>query len=110
MNPFERQTELLNELIQMMHNSAGANYQDMTCKFTFNTKELWCETEFYYSKNGKKISEFLKEMNGISKYSLLEELHTIMENHTGGKWDSFTLTLDADGKAHTKFHYPDVAS
>jgi hypothetical protein len=30
-----------------------------------------------------------------------------MKAHTGGEWTSFTLTLDANGKAHTKFHYPD---
>jgi Protein of unknown function, DUF600 len=108
MSPFEKQTEILNSLLQMMHNSADANYQELSCKFAFNKTGMWCETRFSYSKNGIKISASLKEKDGISKYSLLEELHTIMKNHTGGEWDSFTLTLDADGKAHTKFHYPDV--
>lgn len=110
MNPLERQTEILNILLQMMHSSADSNYQELLCKFSFNKAGMCCGSEFYYYNNGEKISEFLREKEGMSEYSLLEELHTIMKEHTGGEWDSFTLTLDANGKAHTKFHYPDVAS
>jgi Protein of unknown function, DUF600 len=110
MNPFERQTQILSDLGQAMHDSADQNYEKIECIFTFNSSGNWSKAEFSYTKDGKEISEFLKKKDGVSEYSLLEELHTIMKNHTGGEWDSFTLTLDADGKAHTKFHYPDAAS
>jgi Protein of unknown function, DUF600 len=110
MNPFQRQTEILNLLVQAMHDSADSNYEKLECTFSFSNLGKRCKSEFSFTKGGKEISEFLREKDGISEYSLLEELHTIMKAHTGGEWDSFTLTLDADGKAHTKFHYPDVAS
>ena len=36
---------------------------------------------------------------------LIRELHEVMKVHTGGDWKEFILTLDENGKAHTKFIY-----
>ena len=38
---------------------------------------------------------------------LVVDLHNLMEIHTGVPWTSMTLTLDADGRATAKFHYPE---
>ena len=44
----------------------------------------------------------------MSMLELIPKLHSMMKSHTGGEWTSFTLTLNKDGKAHTKFHYPEA--
>jgi len=37
--------------------------------------------------------------------NLVKELHSLMEEKTGGNWKEFKLTLDESGKAYTKFIY-----
>ncbi|EPG37997.1 MULTISPECIES: hypothetical protein [Acinetobacter] len=43
--------------------------------------------------------------HGIGQQYLLEELHRLVQEHTGGVWTKLILTLDENGRAHTKFIY-----
>jgi Protein of unknown function, DUF600 len=107
MNPFERQTEILNYLVQIMHDEADGDYEKLTCRFEINLEEEWSETKFVFQRNGLEVSKGISEKYTWDIHNALEELHIAMREHTGGEWTSFTLTLDKDGKAHTKFHYPE---
>jgi Protein of unknown function, DUF600 len=107
-NPFERQTEILNHLVQIMHDESDKNYEKSTCYFELNIIEGWSETRFSFTQRGLEISRPISEEFTWEIHSLLEELHAAMKAHTGGEWKSFTLTLDKGGKAHTKFYYPEA--
>ena len=107
MNPFERQTEILNNLVQIMHDEASDKYQKMNCRFEINLEEGWSETKFSFIENDVEISKAISENYTWAIHDMLQELHIAMKEHTGGKWDYFTLSLEKDGRAHTKFHYPE---
>ena len=107
MNPFDRQTEILNDLLQIVHDEADENYEKLNCLFALDSKEGWSEVKFSFFTNGVQSSKAISESFTWKIHSLLEELNTLMKDHTGGQWTSFDLTFDAGGEAHTKFHYPD---
>ena len=107
MDPFNKQTKILEILCQIMYDSTPEIHNESVCCFVLNLKGGWSETEFKYRVNGEYLSGLLNEEKPLQVHFLLEELHALMKAHTGGEWASFTLTLDAQGQAHVKFHYPE---
>ncbi|OUY05878.1 immunity protein YezG family protein [Acinetobacter populi] len=107
-NLVEKQTEILNSLLQIMDSSVNGEYQSLQCTFDYYRAEddnsVSIGEKFFYKKDDELKSEFLIYKNKAVP-ELVKELHTVMENHTGGNWKEFTLTLDENGKAHTKFIY-----
>ena len=102
----ERQLEILNEITQVMHDSAESKYQEMSCKFGYCIVDNdWSvDSEFSFVRNGDLHRVPLKDMTG-EVYRKVHQLHELMKAHTGGDWKSFVLAVDSTGKANTKFTY-----
>lgn len=107
MNPFDRQTEILNALAQNLHSDADCNYETATYEFTYSPEYKTIKSYFEFYRNNEKINRGESDEFSWNNYLLAKELREAMKAHTGGEWISFTLTLDKEGKAHTKFHYPE---
>ncbi len=101
-----KQTEILNSLVQIMHNSALTSYDELMGEFDFSEYEDGFSVG-YSAKLKLNLKNhnlrLLDENDNISH--LIEELHNLMKAHTGGSWTSFNLTLSAEGKVTTKFNY-----
>jgi hypothetical protein len=108
-NKLEEQTNVLEKIAQIVHLNAVDGYDKACCIFDISFSQDGSSSvgeAFSFQKNGTRFSEFLRYTDKEIP-SLVRALHTMMKAHTGGEWTSFTLTLDQDGKAHTKFHYPE---
>lgn len=100
------QTDILEKMSQIIYSNVDIAYDLIILKIELDTVEGWSDIECNF-KYGDTVNE--TNLDASSSWRLhqsAEELHKLMKAHTGGEWRSFTLTLDADGKAHTKFHYP----
>jgi hypothetical protein len=100
------QAEILNQISQVMHDSAATNYEEMHCRFEYFIDEGdWSvDSEFSFVRNGDLHQGLLNDYTG-RVYELAHQLHQRMMAHTGGNWKSFVLTVDATGRAHTDFAY-----
>ena len=107
MDPLSYQTELLEKFAQIVHDEAGQEYEKIVCDFEYNANEGWSESEYRFWKNGIEVRKGISVENSCRSADLLADLHAAMKAHTGGDWKSFTLTLGSDGRAQTKFHYPE---
>ncbi|MDE3318645.1 hypothetical protein OKC46_05040 [Acinetobacter baumannii] len=107
-NSIETQTEILNQLLQVMHNSVDEPYDSMECKFDYykdpDDGSVSVGEKFSYQINGEVKSEYLV-YDGLMVSNLVNKLHNIMTAHTGSNWKEFILSLDEKGRAHTKFIY-----
>ena len=104
------QTEILNEIANIMILGAPENCEEIKCVFEYrygyDDGSYGVGKQFEYLQNNERDYVILFD----PKYRITElvpKLHALMKAQTGGEWTSFTLTLDKDGKAHTKFHYPE---
>ncbi|MYN15939.1 hypothetical protein GTP81_04170 [Rugamonas sp. FT107W] len=102
----EKQTNILNRLVQIMHDSARGQYDGMSCEFEYESYENgWSvNSKYEFFRNGKSISELLDDPKDEAS-NFVHELHELMKTHTGGDWKSFVLNVDVAGKAHIKFSY-----
>lgn len=102
----EQQVAVLNQITQIMHNSADGEYEEMRCEFEHEvyTGGWSVGSKFSFARNGLSVSELLDDPRDIIS-ELIHQLHELMKAHTGGDWKSFVLTVDAAGRAHTKFTY-----
>ncbi len=105
----QRQTEILNALTQSMHDSATTDYVELIAKYKYKSYEEGFSVRANLSLifNDHLESILYKEYNTDISL-LIEELHNLMQTHTGGNWTSFTLTLTAEGRATTKFNYDPI--
>lgn len=101
-------SNILEKLANILFNSVDQKYEKLHCNYKSIHGTI--STSISYETNSERVSIEAPVGVASKNLELCLELRELMKNHTGGEWDSFTLTLDADGKAHTKFHYPDVAS
>lgn len=101
----ERQFEILDELAQILFGEACEKYDYILCKFEVDGASVG--TYFEYGANGKKVNKAVSDSSSLEFLDLILELHKDMKNHTGGDWSEFTLTIDENGQAKTKFKYPD---
>jgi hypothetical protein len=106
------QTDILNEIVNIMIESAPLNCEKIKCEFEYRYGDgdgdgsYGVGTQFEYLFGSERNFVLLSDPE-YKTTGLVGRLHSMMKAHTGGEWTSFTLTLDADGKAHTKFHYPE---
>jgi len=105
MTSMQRQAELLGELSQILHNEADAGYDVVFCEYVAQYGSI--SSRFYFEKDQNRVEKFISDDATLGNRDIALELRTLMKEHTGGEWSSFTLTLDADGKATTKFEYPE---
>ena len=106
-NIIEKQTNILNKLLNIMVDSIDGDYDSVVCNFEYDHgyKDGSSSTgaELSYSINSKNRSIGIREMRVVD--GLIRELHEVMTVLSGGDWKEFILTLDENGKAHTKFIY-----
>lgn len=102
----EHQVEVLNELTQIMHDSARGQYEEMRCEFEYEVYEGGWSVGSKYSfiRNGLSVSEFLDDPDDKAS-GFVHKLHELMKYQTGGDWKGFVLSIDSSGKANTKFTY-----
>jgi len=109
MNIVNEQIEILNKLSQLMYDSAEDGFDEIGCvfKYDYGYKDGSSSvgTKYWNIVNGEKIYKRLSD--NFTCIELIPQLHKIMKAHTGGEWTEFTLTINKDGKANTKFKYPD---
>ena len=100
----EKQVEILNQITQVMHDSAESIYEEMRCKFDYFIDEGdWSvDSEFSFVRNGEVHRTLLADATG-EVYKNVHQLHELMKSHTGGDWKSFVLAVDPSGKAKTNF-------
>jgi len=101
----DQQVEALNQIVQIMHDSAGGPYEGLRCEFDYETYDGGWSVGSAYSfiRDGVSVGARLDDPHRAS--DLVGELHRLMLEHTGGDWREFILSVDADGRAHTKFEY-----
>ncbi len=102
----DQQVALLNQITQLMCDSTHSQYEELRCEFDYESdQEGWSVgCKFSIVRDGRNVSEFLDDPKNRAS-GLIHELHELMKGHTGGDWKAFALTVDAVGKAHTKFTY-----
>lgn len=103
------QTIILEKLANILYNSTEVDYDLLKSEYEFMSEYNTISTSLSFEKEGKSV--YFEAPHGIASKNLYlcEELRNLMKAHTGGEWTSFTLTLDKEGKAHTKFHYPETS-
>ena len=102
----EKQVEILNQITQVMHDSAESIYEEMRCKFDYFIDEGdWSvDSEFSFVRNSEVHRTLLADATG-EVYKNVHQLDELMKSHTGGDWKSFVLAVDPSGKAKTNFTY-----
>lgn len=102
----EQQVEVLNEITQIMHDSAQGQYEQIYCEFDYEVYEGGWSVASKYSfvRHGVSVSELLDDPEDRAS-GLVHQLHELMKSHTGGDWKSFALAVDSSGKAKTNFTY-----
>ncbi len=102
-----KQNEILEKLSNILFNSFDDDFDIIKAEYDFIKDFDTISTSLSYEKNGK--TDYYEAPVGVASENLelCEELRALMKEHTGGEWTSFTLTLDTDGRATTKFVYPE---
>lgn len=100
-NPINDHTDILTNLLQIMHDSVNGHYDELKAIFDYFESSLdnsvSMEANFSYLIEGEEKFAFLEDPESKVP-SLIESLHKIMKSHTGGDWKKFILNLDANGK------------
>lgn len=102
----QTQLEILNKICNLLINASAPKKVDkLLFYYRFNRKENWSGAALRTIIDGKKESPSHTDnwMNEVVQ--LCEQLHDVMQKHTGGDWQKFTLTIDEEGEAHTEFSY-----
>lgn len=103
----QKQFEILNQLANIISGEANRDFDSVTYEGKINVDEGWLDSGFSFVRNGQRHSVALSESGEDMLFSLVFDLHREMKSHTGGEWTAFTLTIGEDGKANTKFEYPE---
>ena len=110
-DPIEEQRQILDQLYRIVKGSTPEKATSSACRFEYDHDYQDCsfsvEEEFWYFIGPKRNSAAMDEEISEPVMGLVKELHEKMKAHTGGDWDSFTLTIEEDGRVTTKFDYPD---
>ncbi len=99
----EKQTEILQCLCQILHDEAEGHYDSL--EVTYEVIGNSVDSIFSFIRNGKLIRKGISAKNSLNTLRWVLELHSCMDNHTGGRWKSMRLILDESGKVKTGFDY-----
>lgn len=102
-----RQQEILNQLAAILRADAPPRYDTVSCRYKYEHDFETISSQLSYSLGGKMHDARLSPGAAGDNLLLCEDLRQLMEEHTGGLWNAFTLTLDFDGKAQCAFEYPE---
>ena len=98
-----KQVELLNQICFILLNTPK-KIDSLKFVYKFNKNQNWYGIDFTTIVNGKK-EVIPNYFDSYEMCNLCKQLHDVMQEHTGGDWQKFTLTIDEQGEAHTKFSY-----
>ncbi len=101
----EQQIEILNKLAYILNNSTDKVYTSAHLEYKFNIDEGWRSLTIWYIENNKNFSPTNFDDIGEEVKKLCQELHNRMQDHTGGDWRKFILTIDGNREAKTQFIY-----
>lgn len=101
------QIEILEELCRLLVESSNIDYDTLSLTYTFNPQEGWSEVRIKQTKDNQNYS--VNHFNSNKCEYLCTLLHDEMQNHTGGDWRKFILTLDKNHEVKTEFSY-DIVS
>ncbi len=99
------QTDTISKLSQIIHDESDPGYELARCVSEVDEDSVDEYFEFFIS--GEKINRSISDENGWHVLNLVLKLHQLMKEHSGGEWEEMELTLDSDGRANTKFTYPE---
>ncbi|MES3153754.1 hypothetical protein [Sphingomonas faeni] len=105
MNPIEKQAEIMTELAQLMLDQVEGPYEFITCEYEYVERYSTVSSSLSVIQHGTQKYPDTAAGYAIDNAELCTKLRGLMKCHTGGEWTSFTLSLDAGGKAKTKFYY-----
>lgn len=106
-NILERKMEILQDLSHLIHNETDEGYDKAICEYVYEKDYDTIDMKFDFWRYDKHINRGFTSGIPSKMMFLAMELRSLMKEHTGGEWTSFTLTLDKDGNATTKFVYPE---
>jgi hypothetical protein len=102
------QTEILNQLAGLVHDSVPLGYDRAWCVFDYDhgyeDGSSSVGTTLWYDLNNVQCSVELVDPEVLT-LDLVPKLHTMMKVQTGGDWYKFTLSIDKAGRATTNFDY-----
>lgn len=101
-----RQQDIMDQLANILNAEAPEDYQSVSCRYKFEPEYMTITSQLSYVIGGEVFDGRLSPGVASENLVLTEELRDLMQSHTGGVWEAFTLTLDRDGKAHCTFEYP----
>ncbi|WOS40861.1 immunity protein YezG family protein [Xanthomonas rydalmerensis] len=102
----EREIYILNEIVQLMHDSAPDGYEEAICEFSYEKYEdSWSVgSKYSFVRDGVSFSELLDDPDDEIS-GLVRELHQVMEQENRENWEKFTIKLSSSGAAKTNFFY-----
>lgn len=103
-----QKTEILNSLLQIMHDSVSTSYDSLECVFDYykdsDDGSLSIGSKFSYIDKDNVNYALLNDPD-YRVNELIIKLHDLMVAHTGGSWKEFVLSMNENGRAYTKFIY-----
>jgi Protein of unknown function, DUF600 len=108
MSLIEDKIEILSDFSQIIYSESPENCEYYMLTVTHQIKYDTFSFYFEFSKLEIVTNIGLSSESVSRSYDLAKRLYDLSAKESGGEWTSFTLTLDKDGKAHTKFHYPEA--
>lgn len=102
------QITILQELCLLLKDSSNIDYDTLSLTYKFNPQEGWSEIRIKQTKDSENYS--VNNFNSNKCENLCISLHDEMQNHTGGDWRKFILTLDRQNNAKTEFSYDVISS
>lgn len=105
-----KQTHVLDELALAIQNDLGSRSTNRTYTFEMfgYDSEKTAASSNAVCEGRDTIGSDFSEIGLFEITDLVVKLHDLMEARTAVGWTSMALTMDADGKATAKFHYPDA--
>ncbi|WEV49319.1 hypothetical protein OZX61_02190 [Acinetobacter sp. ESL0695] len=97
------QLNMLNELSTILNFCSVADYDSAYLKYMFNPNEGWKSMTLSSIKNGKAYLP--SDYESTKVIALCKQLHNVMQQHTGGDWRKFILTIDRNREVKTQFIY-----
>ena len=110
MADLQEQTLILNDIVKIVHEEAGGDYDTATCDFKAfgDGDEATMITSLQINKLGTTIDAAISNTNIFTIVDLAVTLRCHMASHTGGLWNAFRMRLDEQRRANVKFNYDTI--
>jgi len=105
MNELENHAEIITKMSQLMLDQVNGRYEYIACEFEYLERYGIVSSTFSVMLEWQQSYPDTATGFATENLDLCMKLRGLMKGHTGGEWTSFTLSLDAIGKAKTKFKY-----